>query len=125
MAALVGYYVAELAPEEDRRDTIDASDIERYFKTAPFPLPSKRSNTLPNATAAGYFDPAGRGKYRLNPVGHNLVVHGMPAGESSAPPRRRTVKKAAAPTKRPAAKKAASPAKKAAPAKAVGRKRTS
>jgi hypothetical protein len=33
---------------------------------------------LVDARGAGYFDSAGRGKYKLNPVGHNLVVHKLP-----------------------------------------------
>jgi hypothetical protein len=82
MAALVAYYVAELAPERERADTIDVGDIKRYFKMAGFPLPHVLRNVLNNAAAAGYFDNVARGEYRLNPVGYNLVVHGMPKGKS-------------------------------------------
>ncbi|HLC28065.1 MAG TPA: hypothetical protein VJL07_01295 [Dehalococcoidia bacterium] len=85
MAALVAYYVSELAPEPDRSDTVNAELIRKYFKMAAFPLPSALRNVLPNATAAGYMENVGRGEYRLNPVGYNLVVHRLPRSGSPGP----------------------------------------
>jgi hypothetical protein len=42
--------------------------------------------TLVHTKNAGYIDPAGRGLYRINPVGHNLIAHALPRqGESDAP----------------------------------------
>ncbi len=79
MAALVAYYLAELAPVEERKASIDKSDIEKYFKQAVFTLPKVAKQTLVNASAAGYIDSIGDGKYKLNPVGYNLVVHGLPS----------------------------------------------
>lgn len=79
MAALVAYYLKEVAPANDRRDTISQEDIEKYFKQAGFPLPNRPAMTLVNCKHAGYFDSAGVGMYKLNPVGHNLVAHGMPS----------------------------------------------
>lgn len=78
MAALVAYYLAEVAPENERRNTITTQDIEKYFKQARFALPKKIPMTLPNAGAAGYLDAIGNGQYKLNPVGYNLVAHGLP-----------------------------------------------
>ncbi len=83
MAALVAYYLSELAPEGERRETIGVAEISKYFKQAKYPLPKSPRSTLPNARAAGYFDYVGRSQYRLNPVGHNLVVHGLPRGEEA------------------------------------------
>jgi hypothetical protein len=77
MATLVAYYVSELAPEGQRRNTITRQDIERYFKSGNFKLPSDASFTLVNAKNAGYLDNAGSGQYKLNPVGYNLVAHRM------------------------------------------------
>ncbi|SRR5712691_5366365 len=85
MAALIGYYVSELAPEGERSDTVNAETIRRYFKMAAFPIPSAVRNVLPNATAAGYFENVNRGEYRLNPVGYNLVVHRLPRSGSPGP----------------------------------------
>lgn len=84
MAALVGYYLANIAPENERKKTVNQKDMETYFKIAGFPLPNQIRVTLPNAKAAGYFDAAGEGEYKLNAVGHNLVVHSMPRGAGAA-----------------------------------------
>jgi hypothetical protein len=78
MAVLAAYYLSELAPQHERSDTINADAIRRYFKMAGFRLPAMLKNVLPNAASAGYLENVSRGEYRLNPVGYNLVVHGMP-----------------------------------------------
>jgi len=79
MAALVAYYLGEVAGEGERKETVSQKDIEKYFKQAGFPLPKVPSQTLPNAKSAGYLDSADKpGEYRLNPVGYNLVVHTLP-----------------------------------------------
>ena len=80
MAALVAYYFSHVAPPDKRKKTVNTQDIETYFKIASFPLPQQLRVTLPNAKAAGYFDLAGEGEYKLNAVGHNLVAHSMPRG---------------------------------------------
>jgi hypothetical protein len=77
MAALVAYYVSELAPVGERKKEIGKPDIERHFKAAGFRLPADAGFTLVNAKNAGYLDSAGSGLYTLNPVGYNLVVHRM------------------------------------------------
>jgi hypothetical protein len=97
MAALVAYYLSELAPEGEFKQSIGAQDLERYFKQAGFRLPKSIRHALPNAAAAGYFDPAGAGQYRLNPVGYNLVVHGLPPtheGVNKRPKKAKPKKKA-------------------------------
>jgi hypothetical protein len=90
MAALVAYYLSELAPDGERKDEISAADLEKYFKQAAFRLPRSLRMTLPNAAAAGYFDGAGAGRYRLNPVGYNLVVHGLPRSQETGKTTRRS-----------------------------------
>jgi hypothetical protein len=95
MAALVAYYLANVAPQKDRKDKITTKDIETYFKIAEFPLPEKTQFTLPNAKAAGYLDAVGNGEYKLNAVGYNLVVHSMPRGsDGKGASKRRPAKKA-------------------------------
>jgi hypothetical protein len=84
MAALVGYYVSEIAMGSDQKKTIEKADIERYFKAAGFRLPADAAFTLVNAKNAGYLDSAGAGKYSLNPVGYNLVVHRMGNRDNNA-----------------------------------------
>ena len=94
MATLVAYYLANAVPKANRKDRITAKDIETYFKIAEFPL-TKTQFTLPNAKAAGYLDAFGNGEYKLNAVGHNLVVHSMPRGEDGkTASRRKSAKKA-------------------------------
>lgn len=95
MAAIVAYYLSELAPEEVRKDTIVTKDITIYFNQAGHPLPTGPQFTLINARSAGYFESAGRGKYKLNPVGHNLVAYGLPRakGESPSRPTRKKTKR--------------------------------
>lgn len=101
MAAIVAYYLENLAPSKERKDRVTAKDMETYFKIADYPLPEIQF-TLPNAKAAGYLDAVGNGEYKLNAVGHNLVVHSLPRGaESKKASRRRRVKKGRRPTKKP------------------------
>jgi hypothetical protein len=85
MVALIAYYLSELAPENDRLQTVNVDTIRRYFKMAAFPMPRSPKNALTNASAAGYLENASRGEYRLNPVGYNLVVHGLPRASSPKP----------------------------------------
>jgi hypothetical protein len=76
MAALVAYYVSELALPAEKKLEINKTDIERYFKSGGFKLTSKAGQTLVNAKHAGYLDAGSdAGQYKLNPVGYNLVVH--------------------------------------------------
>ena len=89
MAALVAYYLSELAEPQEQKQAITSGDVEKYFKQAGFKLPKSLPQTLPNAAAAGYFDGTGNGQYRLNAVGYNLVVHGLPRTVSEANPKRR------------------------------------
>lgn len=84
MAAVAAFYLSELAPPSERSPTINTDALRRAFKAAGFRLPKAVHATLTNACAAGYFDKASRGEYRLNPVGYNLVVHGLPRSGASA-----------------------------------------
>jgi len=105
MVAVMAYYLAHHAPE--RRDYITPDDIKRFFPQAGFELPTgPPSQTLVNAKNGGYLEQIATGQYRLNPVGHNLVTHRLPAGDrnSGGSTRRRTPKKAKATTRTKARK---------------------
>ncbi len=78
MACVVAYYLDAMAPPTERKKEIATADLEKYFKQAQYKLPARIAQVLVNARAAGYFDSGGYGKYRLNPVGYNLVVHNLP-----------------------------------------------
>jgi hypothetical protein len=89
MAALVAYYVSELAPIGQRQKAVTKADIEQYFKSAGFRLPADASFTLVNAKDAGYLDRIGSGQYKLNPVGYNLVAHRMGVEDVKKKPRQK------------------------------------
>ncbi|GHB95631.1 hypothetical protein [Thermomonas carbonis] len=80
MACVVSFYLQELAPVNERKDTINTQDLEKYFKQAGFKLPGKINQILSDAKLAGYFDLQSRGEYKLNAVGYNLVAHNLPNG---------------------------------------------
>jgi hypothetical protein len=79
MACVVAFYLQELAPENERKESISTADLEKYFKQAGFQLPTKLAQILPDAKSSGYFDSPSRAAYKLNAVGYNLVAHKLPA----------------------------------------------
>jgi hypothetical protein len=93
MAAIVAYFLSEMVQEDERKEAVNAADLERYFKQAAFKLPKAISQALPNAAAAGYFEAVGNGLYRLNAVGYNLVVHGLPRVSGQTATKSKSVKK--------------------------------
>jgi hypothetical protein len=78
MAAVVAYYLKELAPDGERRDTVRTPDLEKYFKEAKYELPKKLEQVLVDSRRAGYFEVVTRGEYKLTRVGYNLVAHRLP-----------------------------------------------
>ena len=79
MACVVAYYIQELAPISDRKNTVKTEDLVKYFKQAKFKLPKSINQLLHDSKSAGYFDSTqARGEYCLNAVGYNLVVHNLP-----------------------------------------------
>jgi hypothetical protein len=122
MAAVVAYYLAEAAPPGERKETVSAADLEKYFKQAQFALPGRIGSTLPNAAAAGYFDSAARGEYRLNPVGHNLVTQNLPRSSAEGTTRSSS-RKASARPRAPKKKTTATTPKRASTRKAAAKRR--
>lgn len=80
MACIVGYYLQNAAPTDERKSAIKGEDIDNYFRQAGYPLPKAMRQLLNDAKSAGYFDSAGVGAYKLNAVGYNLVAHSLPRG---------------------------------------------
>ncbi|MFY2763931.1 hypothetical protein [Arenimonas sp. MALMAid1274] len=78
MACVVAYYLKELANAEEQKETVSSADLEKYFKQAGYKLPTRMPQVLIDAKASGYFESVGRGEYKLNAVGHNLVAHNLP-----------------------------------------------
>jgi hypothetical protein len=55
MACVVAYYLAELAPEKERKQAVTVADLEKYFKQAGFPLNQKMEQLLVDGKRSGYF----------------------------------------------------------------------
>lgn len=81
MACLVAYYLKDAAGDDERKETISATDLEKYFKQAGYKLPTRMAQVLVDAKSAGYFESVGRGEYKLNAVGYNLVAHNLPVAK--------------------------------------------
>lgn len=79
MACVVAFYLGEIATGDERKAAVTTADIEKYFKQARFALPTKLEQLLIDCRNAGYFESPARGEYKLTRVGHNLVVHQLPA----------------------------------------------
>lgn len=93
-AAVAAYYYQYLAPEPERRDTIDAATLQNAFRLGKRPLPAHARFTLQNTRNAGYFDSTGEaGQYRLNTVGYNLVEHTLGRKEAAPAPSKRRPKR--------------------------------
>lgn len=93
MVAVMAYYLNEVAPPHERKESVSAGDIETYFKQAYYKIPKVPTQTLVDAKNAGYFESPSHGQYRLNPVGHNLVVHSLPRSSVESTRRNRKSKK--------------------------------
>ena len=81
MACIVAYFLQELAPEKERKTTVNTADLEKYFKQAGFKLPAAMAQVLVDAKKSGYFS-GDKGEYKLNAVGYNMVVHNLPASSA-------------------------------------------
>jgi hypothetical protein len=89
MVAVIAYYLSDLAPAAEASQTVNVEMVRKYFKQAGFPMPRVLRAALTNAAAAGYLEGVSRGEYRLNSVGHNLVVHGLPRSGASVPDKKK------------------------------------
>lgn len=98
-AAVVAYFYRFEAPEDQRRDTIDADGLVEAARLAGRRRPAKAIFTLNNAKNAGYLDSTGSGEFRINSVGENLVAMALPGddnGDSGKPKRKKSTKKKSA-----------------------------
>jgi hypothetical protein len=77
-AAVVAYYHRFEAAEPIRKGTITAEDLQEATRLAVRSRFKAPHSTLNNAVKQGYFDRAGRGEFKLNAVGENLVAMALP-----------------------------------------------
>lgn len=87
-AAVAAYYHHFEAPAEHRKDSIDAKVLLESARHVGRRRPPNPAMTLNNAKTLGYLDSAGRGQFRLNSVGENLVAMTLPGAESASDPRK-------------------------------------
>ena len=83
-AAVVAYFYAFEAPETQRKTEIGASDLQEAARLAGRSRLVSPINTLHNAAKLGYLDKGGRGLFRINTVGENLVAMALPGGSMDA-----------------------------------------
>ena len=87
-ATAVAYYYAFEAPEATRKFEISASDLLEAARQSGRARLRKPIITLHNTMKRGYLDKGGRGTFKINPVGENLVAMGLPSGSATLSPRR-------------------------------------
>lgn len=81
-ATVVAYYYRFEAPPEDRKDTINSEILQNSTRLVNRDRLAKPHLTLNNAKNLGYLDSAGRGSFRINTVGENLVAMTLPGQHS-------------------------------------------
>lgn len=81
-AAVVAYYYQFEAPAGQRLQNISAEILQDAARLASRPRLRRPLTTLNNAKSQGYLDAVGRGEFRINSVGENLVAMALPAAEA-------------------------------------------
>jgi hypothetical protein len=104
-AAVAAYFYRFEASEAERKDVIVADDLQTAGRQARGYGFKQPHVTLNNAVTLGYFDRAGRGEFKLNAVGENLVAMTLPSGDSSRRPLRSRRKKTSHPRKKSGTKR--------------------
>jgi hypothetical protein len=96
MAAVLAYFLQYEAPQDERKDTVNKADLDRYFHLAKFRKPGDTRLTLVNSKNAGYLDQRGKGEYALSPIGYNLVAYKLGGDAQPSAIRRKVRRKSAA-----------------------------
>ncbi len=97
-AAVAAYFYRFVAPEDSREEAITSEILQTAGRHARGFAFKKPSVTLNNAVNAGYLDKAGRGRFKINAVGENLVAMTLPGVKqerSDTPTRRKPSKRKA------------------------------
>ena len=84
-ATVTAYYHRFEADESKRKDTITADDLQEAARLAQHDRFKEPYVPLQNAAIQGYLDRAGRGEFRINAVGENLVAMALPGGKENGP----------------------------------------
>lgn len=99
-ATVVAYFHRFMAPE--KKEAIGAEDLQEATRLAGRQRLQNPAQTMINASASGLLDKVGRGQYRVNTVGENLVALILP-GDGKATPAK--IRKPHASKRKPSARK--------------------
>jgi hypothetical protein len=92
-AATVAYYYQFKASDNQRKEAITKEDLVEACRQVDRKRPKRSAQVLVNAYHDGLFDRGGKGSYKLNSVGENLVAMALPgANETGKTPTRRSKK---------------------------------
>jgi hypothetical protein len=94
VASVIAYFYRFEAPQTERKETLNATDLDDAGRQARGYGFKKPLVTLNNARQSGYFDSAGRGQFKLNAVGENLVAMALPSTGDDEPGNGRARRKA-------------------------------
>jgi hypothetical protein len=83
-AAVVAYFYQFEAKPNDRKEVIDPELMKEAARLAGRPQVARWAMTLNNAKNAGYLNAAGTGKFKLSPVGENLVAITLPGNAANS-----------------------------------------
>lgn len=89
-ATVVAYFHRFIAVE--KKEIIGAEDLQEATRLAGRPRLQNPGQTLLNALASGLLDKVGRGQYRVNTVGENLVALVLPGVSKANPAKTRKPK---------------------------------
>jgi hypothetical protein len=93
-ATAVAYYYRFVAPQGERRDTINTSTLQEATRLVGRTRLANPKNTLNNSKNQGYLNNAARGEYSINTVGENLVAMTLPGGAEASSKGKKPVSKA-------------------------------
>src|SRR5688500_18133499 len=83
-AATVAYFYQFKSPETQRKDSITKEDLVKACREVQRKQPKVPAQVLVNAYHDGLFDRGGKGSYKLNSVGENLVAMALPGTNDTA-----------------------------------------
>jgi hypothetical protein len=79
-AAVVAYFHRFVAKEKEQKEEISANDLQDATRKADYKRLKRPLDTLHNAFKSGLLDKgSGRGLFKINTVGENLVAMALPA----------------------------------------------
>ena len=92
-ATVVAYYYRFEASSEERSEIITTDMLQNSTRLAGRARLKNPGATLNNAKTLGYLDGVGRGQFRINTVGENLVAMTLPSNGRERSPRRTAPRK--------------------------------